>query len=177
MDLREEIIQVSCEKIEEANRILRMNDHSSIPQAEFEFSTRVSKVSGCAKARIFDTYPKRTISSPVLRFNLKAAESNREVFLKQTVAHEVAHLMSYVLGSKGHDDVWKDCCRKLGIEPKRCSSYVLEGYIRYTCRCGKTFQITPKMDKKIGLGKEKYTCAKCHGEIYREDPIDKAVMI
>ncbi len=68
----------------------------------------------------------------LIRLNLTFLVENEEEFLKQTVPHEVAHLVAhYVYDSKPmngkkvrpHGKEWKEVCGVLGIEPKVKHSY------------------------------------------------------
>lgn len=62
-----------------------------------------------------------------LRFNLEAIEKHNEQMTKDTIPHEVAHLVCYArpeLGKK-HDAGWKAVCRRLGGDDSRTHHMLL----------------------------------------------------
>lgn len=62
-----------------------------------------------------------------LRFNLEAIEKHNEEMTKDTIPHEVAHLVCYArpeLGN-GHDAGWKRVCRRLGGDDSRTHDMLL----------------------------------------------------
>ena len=171
--MKTEIIKQAEETIERANSILISMNKQPIPSPEFRFSFRRARQTGLAGCKIMTENGKRVIKDTFLKFNIRTAEANREDFLNQTVGHEVAHLMGYVLGSDGHDYIWRDCCRKLGVTPLVYAPYVLEGYHQYTCKCGSNFNMTEKMHRRMQAG-EIRVCTKCNSDIFQR-PIDKPV--
>ncbi|MBP9961829.1 MAG: SprT-like domain-containing protein, partial [Pseudomonas sp.] len=66
----------------------------------------------------------------LLRFNLQLYMENREDFLKQTVAHEVAHLVAHQLfgGSiQPHGEEWQLIMRGVyELPPNRCHNYAIK---------------------------------------------------
>lgn len=62
-----------------------------------------------------------------LRFNLEAIEKHNDQMTKDTIPHEVAHLVCYArpeLGD-GHDAGWKAVCRRLGGDDSRTHDMLL----------------------------------------------------
>jgi SprT protein len=87
-----------------------------------------------------------------------------EDMINITLPHELAHLISYkvfgpVLG-RGHGPCWKLVMVRLGLEPKRCHDYSLEGVktrrkAKFPAKCptcGATFDITAKRVQQIKAG-------------------------
>lgn len=180
MDLREEIRMKAEELIAKANFELRRMGKPSIPTTAFKFISRRSKTSARARANVIRTAGMIFIENPSLTFNLITAELNHDIFLTQTVPHEVAHLMSFLLGDNGHGWIWGKCCKILGYEnPRRLNDLRLAGYIEYGCTCGKTYYETEKTDALVRQNKIFLTCPSCKKELTRksQEPIDKAVAI
>ena len=87
-------------------------------------------------------------------FNPLFLEAYQDEFINQTVPHEIAHLMDYVLHPENfygrrkrsvHGPTWKSIMVVLGAEPRRCHSY--DSSIIAKRRSKKTFP---------------YQCEKCH---------------
>ena len=112
-----------------------------------------------------------------VNYNLEILIANEEDFLKQTVGHEIAHLVAFQLfGSRGHDKAWKYVMRQLGLEPNRCHSYDLSVItvkkhkkVIYKCNC-KEHEIGLVRHKNLQENKNRYfTCYLCKGKlIYKE---------
>jgi len=113
-----------------------------------------------------------------VNYNLELLIANEEEFLKQTVGHEIAHLVAFQLfGSRGHDKAWKYVMRQLGLEPNRCHSYDLSEItikkhkkVIYKCNC-KEHEIGLVRHKNLQANKNRYfTCCLCKGKlVYKED--------
>ena len=61
-----------------------------------------------------------------IRLNGQLLNENVEHFIKQTVAHEYAHLFCYQTygnAAKPHGSEWQVLMRRLGCDPNRCHSY------------------------------------------------------
>lgn len=64
--------------------------------------------------------------SVMVKFNPILAHENEEDFLRRTVPHECAHLISYKLygyEGRGHGPKWKSVMTRLGCDPSRCHQY------------------------------------------------------
>lgn len=48
---------------------------------------------------------------------------NFEQFHKDTIPHELCHIIANKLGSKGHDKIWRDVVAYLGVKTDRCHPY------------------------------------------------------
>ncbi|WP_407311580.1 SprT family zinc-dependent metalloprotease [Pseudomonas sp. nanlin1] len=104
----------------------------------------------------------------LLRFNLQLYRDNSEDFLKQTVAHEVAHLVAHQLFGpliQPHGEEWQLIMRGVyELPPHRCHSYdvprrqVLR-YI-YKCPCGTHFPFTAQRHRLVRQGR-RYLCKGC----------------
>jgi SprT protein len=92
----------------------------------------------------------------------------------QTIIHEVAHLVTRAVHGRAvepHGHQWRNVMVALGGEPRRCHSYDVESVkiertkYRYECpQCGKTFDVGPKIHKKISVLGRTYRC-RCSGAV------------
>ena len=100
-----------------------------------------------------------------LRINMEALTKYTDHYIKETVGHEVAHLVAcFVFQAKGHDRRWKRVMLDYGLKPSRCHTYDLTPARRvekfeYKCFC-KTHKVGKKVHQKIQRG-SRYTCGKC----------------
>lgn len=165
------ILVKTQETLIKANEILAKVGKPIVLNPTIKFIDRTSRIAGTASYKTaYDSSGNKTVKDLKLKFNIKTARENQEAFLNRTIAHEVAHLMAFVLGDGGHGATWKNCCRQLGLDPTRTHSYKISGYVTYTCPCHKEFNITKGMHKKILLG-ENRRCGSCKGRIFLK-PID-----
>lgn len=97
-----------------------------------------------------------------LSFNPEAVEKYTEDMIKDTIPHEVAHLVGFKTikyGIKGHNKNWKAATRMLGGSGERCHTYKLtparkrtiHRYL-YTTPSGVTIQTTAQKHNKIQSG-------------------------
>ena len=49
---------------------------------------------------------------------------NYEHFHKDTIPHELCHIIADKLGSKGHDKIWYDVVKYLKVETSRCHNMI-----------------------------------------------------
>jgi SprT protein len=109
-------------------------------------------------------------STWTVNYNPHFLKNHTASFLKQTVGHEIAHLIADKQGSHGHDAIWQNVMYRFGLEPNRCHSYdatALPKYVNkmYTYTCGCTdFPITPRIHAKILQGRWR-KCNKCNGRL------------
>ena len=105
----------------------------------------------------------------LLRFNLQLYMENREDFLKQTVAHEVAHLIAHQLfgGSiQPHGEEWQLIMRGVyELPPNRCHNYAIKrrSMTRYIYRCpcaGSDFPFSAQRHGMVRQGR-RYLCRRC----------------
>lgn len=104
-----------------------------------------------------------------LRFNAKLYQENREHFLQQTVAHEVAHLIAHQLFGdriQPHGEEWQLVMRGVyELPPDRCHTYAIERRPRtaylYGCGCPeREFPLTSRRHALIKQGR-RYVCRAC----------------
>jgi predicted SprT family Zn-dependent metalloprotease len=103
---------------------------------------------------------------------LRASEAER----KQTVIHEICHLVAHheahLAGRKvssAHGYEWKAVMRRAGVQPKRCHNVNNNGLskkktILTKCRCGEHY-VTPLVAGRIMLKISTYSCGKCHAKL------------
>ncbi|MCR4510348.1 SprT family zinc-dependent metalloprotease [Pseudomonas sp. 32.2.56] len=104
-----------------------------------------------------------------LRFNPQLYRENRDDFLKQTVPHEVAHLIAHQLfGPKiqPHGEEWQLIMRGVyELPPNRCHSYAVQRrtvsrYI-YRCSCAEgEFPFSAQRHALVSKGR-RYYCRRC----------------
>ncbi|WP_217477010.1 SprT family zinc-dependent metalloprotease [Stutzerimonas stutzeri] len=109
------------------------------------------------------------LHSNLLRFNAQLYRENREHFLKQTVAHEVAHLVAHQMfggGIRPHGEEWQLIMRGVyELVPDRCHTYEVSRrpvsrYI-YRCACsGQDFPFTAQRHALVRKGR-RYFCRSC----------------
>lgn len=109
-----------------------------------------------------------------------------EDMINNTVPHELAHLVCYTIHNptvrmawsgrrvvKPHGNEWRAIMKLIfGCDPDRTHDYSLEGVKlkggkrhEYTCKCGKTFQISTTIHNKILRGSNRH-CVKCKSSIW-----------
>ena len=114
-----------------------------------------------------------------VNFNRAIYEENKELFLRRTVPHEVAHRVSVmyfgVKTGKGHGKNWKFIMKNVFNIPDelatRTHSYDVAHLKtrtvrkwKYFCGC-QTFELTTIKHNKVQAGKSKYRCKCCHGRL------------
>lgn len=99
-----------------------------------------------------------------LRFNREAIEKNWEDMVKQTIPHEIAHLVAYSfpqLGADHHNWKWAQIDRALGGTGERCHRMELTpgrktSRFVYKDSDGKEVQVGPKHHAGLQRGKYGY---------------------
>jgi len=109
----------------------------------------------------------------LLRFNPQLYRENREDFLKQTVAHEVAHLIAHQLFGpriRPHGEEWQLIMRGVyELPPNRCHSYAIKrrSATRYLYRCqcpDQHFPFSAQRHALVGKGR-RYLCRRCRATL------------
>jgi SprT protein len=104
-----------------------------------------------------------------LRFNPQLYRENQQDFLKQTVAHEVAHLIAHQLfGLKiqAHGEEWQLIMRGVyELPPHRCHSYAVQrrqvSRFIYRCSCAEgEFPFSSQRHALVAKGR-RYFCRRC----------------
>ncbi|MDH0571652.1 SprT family zinc-dependent metalloprotease [Pseudomonas fulva] len=104
-----------------------------------------------------------------LRFNLQLYRENHEDFLRQTVAHEVAHLVAHQVfgeGIQAHGQEWQLIMRGVyELPPARCHNYAVKRRVvtryLYRCPCPQSeFAFTAQRHALVGQGR-RYLCKRC----------------
>jgi len=112
----------------------------------------------------------------VIRVNQVLCAENFQEYLKQTIGHEVAHLIVYQIYKdryltqqvKPHGIEWKMVMSKFGLSADRCHQYdttnsKVRNTVKYqfSCNC-KVHEVGPKINANIASGKV-YWCKSCSG--------------
>lgn len=105
----------------------------------------------------------------LLRFNPTLYQANQEDFLRQTVPHEVAHLVAHQVfggGIQAHGREWQLIMRGVyDLAPLRCHSYAVQrrSVTRYIYRCpcpDSDFPFSPQRHRLVRQGR-RYVCKRC----------------
>lgn len=106
----------------------------------------------------------------LLRFNLELAQYNTADFLKQTVAHELAHAVTWRCypRAKPHGPEWRSIMQALGIKnPQRCHQYETKQVASrrqrtwsYQCAC-RQHELSTTRHNRVQSGKQRYFCKSC----------------
>jgi len=109
----------------------------------------------------------------LLRFNLQLYRENSEDFLRQTVAHEVAHLIAHQMFGpriRPHGEEWQLVMRGVyELPPNRCHTYAITRRQRscfiYRCKCvDGEFDFSAQRHALVGKGR-RYVCRRCKGTL------------
>ena len=115
---------------------------------------------------------------PTIRYNQALLEKYHQEFIKQTVPHEVAHVMVALLHphrTAPHGPEWRQMMAFFGAEPKRCHAYQVDGpgirrLTRFNYQCGcREHQITAIRRNRIARG-QRYYCRHC-GEFLKPEKL------
>lgn len=108
-----------------------------------------------------------------LRFNPQLYRDNPEDFLRQTVAHEVAHLVAYaVFGSRiaPHGKEWQQIMQGVyQLTPLRCHTYAIQrrpvSRFIYYCACADgEFPFSARRHAMVRRG-QRYLCRRCQSPL------------
>lgn len=165
--LQTEIVKIAKEHFAKAEKHFGY----TFPEYDVTFNLK-GKTAGTAEWRRVGIHG---MSDITLNFNMQLAVDNTENFLKQTVPHEVAHIVAeFLFGSNvkkvNHGKAWKHVMRVFGLEPNRCHQYDVSGvvkegrYHKAKCNC-RTLMLSTTRKNRILQGKASYTCDYCKSKI------------
>jgi predicted SprT family Zn-dependent metalloprotease len=123
------------------------------PTIKFDLRGRVAGWAGCKFCGIT-----RQAKDFSLRFNCEIIQGDHfEGMLKNTTAHEIAHLIGFAkpeLGAKGHNQMWKRVCLALGGNGARTHNYdvVVRGRWDYITDRGNKVSVTKKYHAYVQAG-------------------------
>ena len=102
-----------------------------------------------------------------LRINRQALHKYTDHYIKQTIGHEYAHLVTHDywdgnrVRSHGHE--WASVMRSFDLKPDRCHTYELDkarnirrGFIYHCVKCGKEFNFTSIRHNRAMKGTQNY---------------------
>lgn len=102
------------------------------------------------------------IIRPYLRFNVEAIRNHWDEMVKQTIPHEVAHIVAYCfprLGASHHNHAWRMIDRSLGGTGERCHRMQLTPAktrnvtrYRYVLDSGLEISVGPKHHRALQMG-------------------------
>lgn len=125
--------------------------------------------------RCFEQYRDDDGNIVTIRFSIPLWHRASEEERRETVIHEVCHLVTnheaHLEGrkvKKSHGPEWKATMLRAGVNPKRCHNVQASGLgqkkIPCTCGCGDHF-LTPLKAGRILLGTATYSCRICKEQI------------
>lgn len=107
---------------------------------------------------------------PILRFNLALARANQAAFLSQTVAHEVAHIVTTACfgRTRPHGTEWRSVMAFFGLpNADRCHTFDIKpDQVRrqtrwsYRCDCT-THALSTTRHRRLESGRARYHCRRC----------------
>lgn len=153
-----------AERIEQCYAIAEEHYGREFKRCSFDFTVK-GKKAGLAQ------YYRNNIS-----LNWELLLRNKEEFFKQTIPHEIAHLLAHILHPyriSAHGREWQSVmtwCFEL--EPLRCHSMdvtatAVRKYFPYTCDCKKKFSISSVRHNRIVKG-ARYKCNACNSVIFMD---------
>lgn len=135
-----------------------------LPQAQIRFDLR-----GTAAGQV------RTGAGAgfVIRYNLALLIGYGERFLRRTVPHEVAHVVTHCRfgpRARPHGEEWRETMKWLGADAERCHDYDILGlrqrrldHFRYHCACGE--HTLTSIRRNRWLKGTTYRCLRCGGAL------------
>ena len=118
-----------------------------------------------------------------LRFNAELYQNNREDFLRQVVAHEVAHLLVFQMhgrSAQAHGAQWAQLMSGLyGLEPKVRHSYKVTPRVqlryRYRCACPEqnVHAFTGQRHAYVCKG-HRYLCQRCKAPLHFTGELERS---
>lgn len=142
----------------------------SLPEIDFSLRGRVAAQAGW---RIRSQGLRKTAGDFRLRFNLQAYNINPDEMLKDTVPHEIAHLIVVMLwgpGCRPHGAEWRQVmqeCFNLAAQRTHnlplAPSRTLKRTFAYACKC-REHRLTSIRHRRMEGGQSIYRCRDC-GEI------------
>lgn len=112
--------------------------------------------------------------------NQTLCAENFEHYVKQTIGHEVAHLIAHALHQgrriKPHGYEWQSVMHAFGLPADRCHQYDVSNArarnvtrIKYSCNCS-THDMSTTLHSKMQLGQKRY-CRLCKGQLKHGESI------
>ena len=140
----------------------------AMPRVEIRFDLRGT---AAGQARMRDG------SFALIRYNAALLGLHPEVFVAETVPHEVAHVVAFTKHGaciRPHGAEWQAVMRHFGVEPSRCHRYdvsklrtrSLQRFL-YRCGCG-THQISSIRHNRICRQGTVYLCRRCRQPLRHE---------
>jgi SprT protein len=116
-------------------------------------------------------------ASLCIRYNIDLAAAHAEAFVVETVAHEVAHVVTYWCHGKvsPHGPEWRAVMRHFGFaEPQRCHQFSVDDAKvrrqrrwRYVCAC-RDHSLSTTRHNRAQAGQQTYICRTCGTTLHHE---------
>ncbi len=164
-----DLVRLCEDRIRELRKYTEAHLQHVMPKTRLLFDLK-GKVAGTANS-----------GKGVIRINYVLLKENTEHFIKQTLGHEYAHLITdslwlsnLISKPTAHGQGWKKVMRQLGLTPDRCHSYDTTNSStkkqrrwKYTCGCiDRPHMISTTLHNRIRRGR-KYRCQRCKKPITR----------
>lgn len=120
----------------------------------YDLRGRAAGMACCRRSRLTGE-----ASEFVLRFNVEALQKDWVNMVKDTIPHEVAHIVAYAhphLGARNHNRQWQAIAQAMGSTGERCHTMQLtpakrRNRFRYVLESGTVVITGPKHHKQIQL--------------------------
>ena len=156
------------------DRIVELREYT---KAHFEYHMPETRLRYSLKGNRAGT---ANSSKNLININYVLLKENVEHYIKQTLGHEYAHLITdnlwlsdLISKPTAHGREWKKVMRRLKLKPDRCHSYDTanaggkrQRKWEYHCKCSKPMTISTTIHNRIKKGR-KYRCQKCGTQIKR----------
>ena len=115
------------------------------------------------------------IGSKTIRLNSDLLLTETEDMLRQTLPHEVAHIVQHQIypRSKAHGYEWRRIMHYLGLPADRCHQYETVAVRKrarpyaYYCSCSEPHMVTETLHRRMQTGKV-YQCRRCGQRLRKE---------
>lgn len=149
-------IAIQLTKSEQVSRLGRdLLDEHGLEDWQFRIATTIRTLGRCF-------YKSRTIEFSANYLHISDSE------IRDTILHEIAHALSYLRygeEGKGHNHLWRLCCKEVGARPQRLAPPTAKSSARpsYRIKCPVCdWSITRFRMRRRNFGA---LCPKCHSEV------------
>ena len=159
-------LQDRCkQEIERAYQICENHFGYSFKRPEIRFDLR-----GCRAGVAY-------LSKNLIRLNQTLLQENGDDFIKDTPAHEAAHLINrslYGMFVKPHGIEWAKIMCIIGKPANRCHDFEVKTDHVYSCKCNKKHYLSTTKHNRILSGRALFRCLNCNTHIKWDKLNEKA---
>lgn len=113
----------------------------------------------------------------LIRLNQALLQENADDFIKDTPAHEAAHLINralYGMFVKPHGVEWAKIMCIIGKSANRCHDYEVKTDHVYSCKCNKKHYLSTTKHNRVLSGRSFFRCLDCNTYIKWDKLNEKA---